>query len=158
MKCRRQGAPCTMKWWPSATSELMSRASVWVVALWWGSLTTVGFLVVPLLFAHLPHVAMAGGMAARLFTAQTWVSCVCAMLLLFFSRSDRRFAPVSMKQDVLAFIVGGMLLALLSEFAVSPRIVARENLRLWHSVGSAMYVLQWLCTGATFWKLTLPRQ
>jgi hypothetical protein len=54
--------------------------------------------------------------------------------------------------------VSGLLLALLSEFAVAPRIVARENLRLWHSVGSAMYVLQWLCAGVTFWKLTPSRQ
>jgi hypothetical protein len=47
-----------------------------------------------------------------------------------------------------------MLLALLSEFAVAPRIVARENLRLWHSVGSAMFLLQWVCAAFVFWKLT----
>ena len=29
----------------------------------------------------------------------------------------------------LAFVLGGLLLALLAEFAVAPRIVARENLR-----------------------------
>ncbi len=52
------------------------------------------------------------------------------------------------------FIVGGMLLALLSEFAVAPRIVARENLRLWHSVGSAIYVLQWVSAALVFWKVT----
>jgi hypothetical protein len=49
------------------------------------------------------------------------------------------------------------LLALLAEFAVARRIIARENLALWHLVGSGMYVLQWLCAGATFWKLTNPR-
>jgi hypothetical protein len=52
-----------------------------VAALWWGSLTTVGLLVVPMLFAHLPTPAMAGTMAAKLFAAQTWVSsaalCSC---------------------------------------------------------------------------------
>ena len=51
------------------------------------------------------------------------------------------------------FVLGAMLLALLSEFAVAPRIVLRENLRLWHSLGSAMFVLQWLCTLIVFWKL-----
>lgn len=51
-----------------------------------------------------------------------------------------------------------MLLALLSEFAVTPRILMRENMRLWHGVGVAMYVLQWLCAGVTFWKLTPSRQ
>jgi hypothetical protein len=28
--------------------------------LWWGSLTTLAFFVVPMLFAHLPTPAMAG--------------------------------------------------------------------------------------------------
>jgi hypothetical protein len=46
-----------------------------------------------------------------------------------------------------------MLLALLSEFAVAPRIVARENLRLWHSVGTLMYAVQWVCAGVTLAKV-----
>jgi hypothetical protein len=54
----------------------------------------------------------------------------------------------------LVFVFAGLLLALLAEFAVAPRIVARDNLRLWHSVGSAMYLLQWLCAGALLWKAT----
>jgi len=132
----------------------MSRIPVWVAALWWASLTTIGFLVVPLLFAHLPTPAMAGSMAAKLFTAQTWVSSTCGVLLLLQTQSNRLSTPVSIAQSAIIFIVSGMLLALLSEFAVAPRIVARENLRLWHSVGSGMYLLQWLCATATFWKLT----
>ena len=125
-----------------------------MAALWWASLTTIGFLVVPLLFAHLPTPAMAGSMAAKLFTAQTWVSSTCGVLLLLQTQSNRLLTPVSIAQSAMIFIVSGMLLALLSEFAVAPRIVARENLRLWHSVGSGMYLLQWLCATATFWKLT----
>lgn len=125
-----------------------------MAALWWASLTTIGFLVVPLLFAHLPTPAMAGSMAAKLFTAQTWVSSTCGVLLLLQTQSNRLSTPVSIAQSAMIFIVSGVLLALLSEFAVAPRIVARENLRLWHSVGSGMYLLQWLCATATFWKLT----
>lgn len=125
-----------------------------MAALWWASLTTIGFLVVPLLFAHLPTPAMAGSMAAKLFTAQTWVSSTCGVLLLLQTQSNRLLTPVSIAQSAMIFIVSGLLLALLSEFAVAPRIVARENLRLWHSVGSGMYLLQWLCATATFWKLT----
>lgn len=127
---------------------------LWLAALWWGSLSTIGFLVVPMLFAHLPTPAMAGGMAAKLFTAQTWLSCVCGLLLLLKTRSNSALAPVPIAQEAIVFIATGMLLALLSEFAVAPRIVAREDLRLWHSVGSLMYVLQWLCAGMTFWQLT----
>jgi hypothetical protein len=132
----------------------MQRIPLWVAAFWWVSLSTIGFLVVPMLFANLPTPALAGGMAARLFTAQTWLSCVCALLLLLFTRSNQSLVRSSVARDAMLFIVGGMLLALLSEFAVAPRIVARENLRLWHSVGSAMFLLQWVCAAFVFWKLT----
>lgn len=131
---------------------------VWVAALWWGSLTVIGFLVVPLLFRHLPTPALAGGMAAKLFAAQTWVSCVCALLLLLGARPDREQARVSTAQAAMIFIVAGMLLALLAEFAVAPRILARENLRLWHSVGSVMYLLQWACATTTLGKLMSSHQ
>ncbi len=132
-------------------------APVWLAALWWGSLSTIGFLVVPLLFAHLPTPAMAGAMAARLFTAQTWVSCACGLLLLLVSRENQPTALANKAQAAIVFIVGGLLLALLAEFAVAPRIVARDNLALWHGVGSAMYLLQWLCAAATLWKVSRAR-
>lgn len=132
----------------------MLRIPVWVAALWWCSLSVIGFLVVPLLFMHLPTPALAGSAAARLFSAQTWVSLVCGLLLLLSARSNRATARVPLLSAALVFIVAGMLLALLSEFAVAPRIVARENLRLWHSMGSAMFGLQWVCAGVVFWKLT----
>jgi hypothetical protein len=45
------------------------------------------------------------------------------------------------------------LLALLVELAVAPRIVARDNLALWHRVGSAMYFGQWVCALVVFGKL-----
>ncbi len=134
----------------------MLRLAIWVAALWWCSLSLIGFLVVPLLFAHLPTPAMAGSMAAKLFQAQTWVSVLCGVLLLLGTRAKPSLAREPIAPDAVLFIVGGMLLALLSEFAVAPHIVARENLRLWHNVGSAMFVLQWLCAGLVFWKLTPP--
>ena len=136
---------------------LTRRLPIFAAALWWGSLTAVGFLVVPLLFASLPTPAMAGNMAAKLFAAQTWVSTVCAMLLLLLSRSKKTGALVDWAPTALMFIAGGLLLALLNEFAVAPRIVARENLKLWHAIGSGMYLLQWLCAGVTLWKLTPSR-
>ena len=128
--------------------------SPWLAALWWGSLTTLGALVVPMLFANLPTMALAGGMAAKLFAAQTWLSAGCGVLLLLIHRPSQLTAQKGQPRTVLVFILLGVLLALLSELAVSPRIVSRENLRLWHSVGSAMFALQWLCAGLTFWNLT----
>lgn len=125
----------------------------WLAALWWGSLTTLGALVVPLLFVHLPSPALAGGMAAKLFTAQTWLGTGCGLLLLLLNRPGQDRVEAGRAQSIMVFVMLGVLLALLSEFAVAPRIVSRENLRLWHSVGSAMFALQWLCAGVTFWKL-----
>ena len=133
---------------------LRERLPVFAAALWWGSLTVTGFVTVPLLFMHLPTPAIAGGMAAKLFTAQTWIALACGMLLILFSRGKEAAARVDWAQGALLFIAGGVLLAMLGEFAVAPRIVARENLRLWHSLGSGMYVLQWVCAGVTLWKVS----
>ena len=135
---------------------VLERLPVWAAALWWGSLSTIGFLVVPLLFIHLPTPAMAGAMAARLFTAQAWVSLLCGLVLLLLSRAHGLESPDRRVRQALGFIVGGMLLALLAELAVAPRIVARDNLALWHRVGSGMYLLQWLCAGVTLWKMAAP--
>jgi hypothetical protein len=56
------------------------------------------------------------------------------------------------------FIVTGLLLAVLVEFGVAPRIVNARvdggNLRLWHGLGSAMYLAQWLAAGWTLWCLS----
>jgi hypothetical protein len=122
-------------------------------ALWWGSLTTTGFIVVPLLFANLPTAALAGQTAAKLFNAQTWIAVTCGMLLMLSSRSQSQ-GRTDWASAALVFVFAGLLLALLAEFAVAPRIVARDNLKLWHSVGSAMYLLQWLCAGVVLWKVT----
>ena len=132
----------------------MRNLPVWVAAVWWGSLSTLGFFVVPMLFIHLPSPAMAGNMAAKLFTAQTGISTVCGLVLLMLFRSNRPLAPVDIAQSATLFILGGVLLALLVEFGVAPHIVARDNLRLWHGVGTAMYLVQWLCATVIFLKLS----
>ena len=139
-------------------SELQRlRWATLAAGLWWGSLSALCFVVVPLLFTHLPSPAMAGSMAARLFSAQTWLSCGCALLLLMaVSRSDSYTLAV-LSQVLMRPVVAGLLVALLLELAVAPRIVAAraegQSLRLWHGLGSAMLVLQWLSAGAAFWRL-----
>ena len=138
------------------TQLLLERLPLWLAALWWGSLSTIGFLVVPLLFVHLPTPALAGALAAKLFTAQTWLSVLCGLFLLLVSRENQASGQRIIPPAAIVFIAGGMLLALLAEFAVAPRIVARDNLAFWHGVGSGMYLLQWLCAGVTFWKVVAP--
>ena len=129
-----------------------------LAALWWGSLTALGFVVVPMLFTHLPSPAAAGQMAAKLFTAQTWLSIACAMLLLLVYNQKEAVAHDLRAQAAIKFIVTGLLLAVLVEFGLSPRIVSARadggNLKLLHGVGSAMYFAQWLCAGFTLWTLS----
>ena len=137
---------------------LRQRVGVLAAALWWGSLTGLGFVVVPLLFRHLGSPAAAGAMAARLFTAQTWLSTGCALLMLLVFKPKDASGQAASAQAAMKFIVAGMLLAWLVEFGVAPRIVSARldggNLKLWHALGSAMYVGQWLCAGFTLWRLT----
>jgi hypothetical protein len=134
------------------------RLNVLLAALWWGSLTGLGFVVVPMLFANLGTPAAAGAMAARLFTAQTWLSTGCAMLLLLVLNKKDDAAMAQQAQASLKFVVAGLLLALVVEFGIAPRIVSARaeggNLKLWHGLGTALYVLQWLCAGLALWRLT----
>ena len=131
----------------------MARLQIFLAALWWGSLTTVGFMVVPMLFVYLETPAIAGQMAAKLFSAQTWLAVACGVLLLLAAKrqnSDRVHAPSP-------WVIAGMLLALLVELAVKPHIMARDNLALWHNLGTAFYVLQWVCAGKVLWALCLEK-
>ena len=128
-------------------------APLWLAAAWVMGLTTLGFFVVPMLFANLPSPAIAGGMAAKLFGVQTGLSTACALLLVVILRSDKHNFPAEVVPTVTMLALAGALLALLVEFGVSPHIVARDNLRLWHSMGSAMYFAQWLCALLAFGKL-----
>ena len=130
---------------------MRERLPAFLAALWWGSLSSIGFLAVPLLFAHLPTSAMAGNLAAHLFAAQTWVSVACCIGLLLISRPRMAVTPYPWAQAAMLFIVGGLLLALVVQHGVTPRIVARQDLKFWHGLGTLLYTLQWLCALATLW-------
>ena len=127
---------------------------LWFAAAWLMSLSTVGFLVVPLLFVYLPSPALAGGMAAHLFTAQTVLSAACAIGLLVVVRMPRCGITSDVAPGLSLWALGGFLLALLVELAVAPRIVAREDLAFWHRIGTAMYAGQWVCAVAVFVALS----
>lgn len=131
---------------------------LWLAAAWLMSLSTIGFVVVPLLFMYLPSPAMAGGMAAHLFSAQTVLSAACAIGLLVLIRLPRCDMATDLAPTLTLWALGGVLLALLVELGVAPRIVAREDLALWHRVGTAMYAGQWVCALAVFAMLSRSAQ
>ncbi|MBI1623466.1 DUF4149 domain-containing protein [Comamonas suwonensis] len=137
---------------------MFDRLPVFLAALWWGSLCSIGFVAVPMLFVNLPAPAMAGFMAAKLFAAQTWISIACCGLLLVFSKRKHAEKIEEWAQAAIGFVIAGMLLALIVQYGVSPKIVARENLKLWHSVGTGMYALQWLCAAIVLWRVAGVRK
>lgn len=134
------------------------RFGLMISALWWGSLTALGFVIVPMLFTHMPNPAAAGQIAAKLFTAQTWLSIGCAMFLLLIFNQKEAVSQDLRAQEAIKFIVTGLLLAVLVEFGLSPRIVSARvdggNLKLLHGLGSAMYFGQWVCVGFALWRLS----
>lgn len=133
----------------------MARLPLFLSALWWGSQTALGLLVVPTLFAQLPTASLAGNLAARLFSQQNWLAAACAgLLLLWRSRSAHRQSEPTSAGVV--WLLAGMLLAMLLEYAVMPRIVAREDLAFWHRVGTLLFGVQWLCAGWALWQCAAP--
>ncbi len=132
------------------------RLPIFAAALWWGSLTAIGFMAVPMLFANLPAASMAGFMAAKLFAAQTWMSIACCLALLLLAKDKGAAELTAWAQAAIGFVIAGMLFALVVQYGISPKIVARQNLKLWHGVGTAMYALQWLCAAIVLWRVSTP--
>lgn len=134
-----------------------ARLPILAAALWWGSLTAIGFMAVPQLFSHASSPAVAGTLAARLFESQAWLSLVCGVLVLMGAREPDAQATMGWAGGAVAYVLVGMLAALLQQFAVAPRIAARQDLAVWHSAGTALYAAQWLCALVVLWKCTTPR-
>ena len=140
----------------SVTFDWLRAWPLWLAALWWGSLTALGFWFVPTLFAQMPTKALAGNAAAALFGVQSTVAVVLGAGLLLATRARASDSSVAETHNARGFVLAGMLLALLLEFAVAPRIVARINLPLWHTLGTVMLLVQWACSAVVFWRLVRP--
>lgn len=138
----------------------LHRLTVFIAALWWGGITALSFLAVPTLFAQLGSPAVAGPVAAKLFSLQCYAGLLLGLVLLVILRrgNEQGGPPDGATMTTLGIVVLGMLLALLQEFGVAQNIVTARasggNLRLWHGVGSAMVLGQWLCAGAVLWRLS----
>ncbi|MDP3835196.1 MAG: DUF4149 domain-containing protein [Hydrogenophaga sp.] len=138
----------------------LQRQAILLAALWWGGITALSFLAVPLLFASLGSPAVAGPVAAKVFSLQCRVGLVLGLALLLILRRWRgeatAIAPAAL--TTMGFVLFAMLLALLQEFGVAQNIVSARasggNLRLWHAVGSVMVLGQWLCAGAVLWRVS----
>ena len=144
----------------TATQQaFLTRWPALLATLWWGGMTALAMVAVPLAFAHFGNPALAGPYAARLFQVIAWSSVVVSLLLLAWGRAQtlRENSAVTLRWPLLPWLLAAALAALLQEQAVAERILmARSSggdLRLWHGLGSGLVLLQWLCAWRVWWWL-----
>ena len=149
------------------------RVALLLAALWWGGMTALSMLVVPMLFAHLGNPVVAGGIAAKLFSIQTQAVLVLGLGLLVLLKRTEAWqqeqvpsSPEALAQQqssmlTMGLVVLAMIAAIVQEFGVAHKIVSARasggNLRLWHGVGTGLVLLKWLCGLFVFWRLTNER-
>ena len=63
----------------------MQRLAVLIAALWWGGISGLSFVAVPTLFARLGSPAVAGPVAAQLFSLQCWGGLGLGLVLLLIA-------------------------------------------------------------------------
>ena len=145
----------------------LRRLSIFLAALWWGGIAGLSFVAVPTLFAALGNPAVAGPVAARLFSLQCFAGIGLGVALMLVLRRQRSALPHDASPQTVAalrtlLITMGLvalatLLAMVQEFGVARQIVTARatggHLRLWHSLGSVLVLGQWLCAAAVLWRL-----
>ena len=142
---------------------MLQRFTVMLAALWWGGVTALAFVAVPLLFAQLGSPALAGPVAASLFAVVSKLSVVAGLGVAWFLIEK---VPLSLARNALAalvFSVFAVVAAVAQDTWVAHQIVTARasggNLKLWHGLGSGLVLLQWLAATCALWVLTgLPRQ
>jgi hypothetical protein len=125
------------------------------VTLWVGGMWVVGFVVAPVLFAHLPDRALAGMVAGKLFTIIAFIGIACAAYLLLYQLMH--FGAAGCRQGFFWVALLMLLLILVGEFGVQPVLeslkaqalpnevmasVFRERFDTWHGVASGLYVVE----------------
>jgi uncharacterized membrane protein len=148
------------------------RVFVFALALWVGSLITIGYIVAPALFITLEDPQAAGAVAGGLFYVESTISLVTGVLLLVLAnllvkRGLNRYRAVRWFLLVMllaaagnAFITQPMMDALRQEaielgLAVMQSPMAQSFKRL-HGVSSVLYLLQSLFGLAILWRVSKP--
>jgi hypothetical protein len=135
---------------------LFDRWPLLLAALWWGGLSALSFVAVPMAFGVIGNPALAGPYAAKLFQVQAWACLVVALVLVMWGRLQRlKSAEVTARWVLLPWLLLAALAALVQEHGVAERILTARttggNLQLWHAVGSVLVLLQWLCALRVLW-------
>jgi hypothetical protein len=136
-------------------APLLPRLRLLLVALWAGSLWTVGYLVAPTLFSTLPDRVLAGTIAGSMFRHQAWLSLVCGVaVLLLASKATDLDAQRRATVRLLAVLMLACLL--IGYFALQPLMAQvraasvdgvmseanRNRFAILHAVSAMLYLFQ----------------
>lgn len=125
------------------------------ITLWVGGMWAIGYLVAPVLFAHLGDRQLAGAMAGRLFALIGWVGLGSAFYLLGFLLLRHRMQ--ALRRAVFWLVVVMVLLVAASQFGIQPLMaqlkadalprevmesMLRDRFATWHGISSMLYLVQ----------------
>ena len=121
-----------------------------LTTLWVGALWAIGYLAVPILFAHLDDRLLAGALAGRMFTALSYAGLVAglSLLVIIALRREARW-----RRSRLAMVMLMVVLVAIGEFAIQPVMADLKShglltgsaqaasFAIWHGVASILYLL-----------------
>ena len=144
-----------------------------LLTLWVGSLWSIGYLAVPILFQAQPDKHMAGMLAGEMFRVQSLAGIVCGLYLL--GRSGLMAGKAAMRQPFILTIALMLALTLLITFGIQPLMAQLKaqalplevmqsalanKFALWHGISSILYLLESLLGALAvvlFFRTALPR-
>lgn len=121
-----------------------------ITTLWVGALWAIGYLAVPLLFAHLDDRLLAGALAGRMFTALSYVGLVAGLALLVTIVLRRE---ANWRRSRLAMVILMLVMVVIGEFVIQPIMtelkllglvagsVQAASFAVWHGVASILYLI-----------------
>jgi hypothetical protein len=149
---------------------LFQRFYLLIAGVWVGSLFTVGYLVVPTIFASLQDRQVAGMIAAAIFQAEAYVSVVvCLTLLLMANALIKR--KIENYRSIRWVILGLLLISALTCFGIIPYmdalrqealllgvpVMASPSASLFgrlHGISSGLFLLQSVLGLWMIWRLS----
>ena len=129
-----------------------------VLSLWAGSLWTVGYLAAPTLFAVLDDRRLAGEIAGRMFYAETWLSLICAALILLPEFIGNLRRAIFRLDNILVIVCVVLLVG--AEWGVRPLMDASRladgstgpDFAMWHGVAAGMYLCASIVALVLLWR------
>jgi hypothetical protein len=143
------------------------------LTLWVGSLWSIGYLAVPVLFQAQPDRQLAGSLAGEMFGLQGWIALVCGSYLLL--RCAARFGRLTLREPAFLNLALMLVLSLVIQFGIQPLMNGlksqalplavmqspyADTFAMWHGTSSILYLIESLLGLAAIYfhtRPTLPR-